>query len=351
MPISESQKPKIGIIVPVHNGGESFRKCLESLAQWHSSAEVVVVADGESDGSWKLAEDKGFRAIVLPECGGPARARNVGARAVSADVLLFIDADVEIHPTTVARTVCAFKQHPDMAALIGSYDDAPGETNFLSQYKNLFHHYTHQDGREEASTFWGACGAIRKDVFLEMGGFNEGYRAPCVEDIELGYRLRQAGHQIRLCKYIQVKHLKRWTPFSLLRAEIFYRALPWMALLLRTKQTHPEQYKAFTSDLNLKWSSRLSVLLVYGLALGALVAVWWLPALSISGICAVLLLCLNWPVYRFFYRKRGLFFTLKVIPWHWLYFFYSGFAFVVGTLRHQIQQHLLIAKLRKSFGS
>jgi hypothetical protein len=51
--------------------------------------------------------------------------------------------------------------------LIGSYDDAPGANNFLSQYKNLFHHYTHQTGSEEASTFWGACGAIRRDVFLD----------------------------------------------------------------------------------------------------------------------------------------------------------------------------------------
>ena len=100
----------------------------------------------------------------------------------------------------------SFSENPDLAALIGSYDDAPGEKNFLSQYKNLFHHYTHQHGKVEASTFWGACGAIRREIFLSMAGFNDNYRQPCIEDIEFGYRLKQEGYKIRLCKSIQVKH-------------------------------------------------------------------------------------------------------------------------------------------------
>lgn len=328
---------QLSVIIPVHNGGESFRKCLSSIHQWGNSAEVIIIADGESDGSWKLAQEYGYKAICLPESGGPARARNIGAKAASGDILLFIDADVEIHPTTVPRVLCAFSDRPEIAALIGSYDDAPGATNFLSQYKNLFHHYTHQDSHEEASTFWGACGAIRKEIFLSLGGFDENYRKPCIEDIELGYRLRQAGHRIRLCKCVQVKHLKKWTPFSMLRAEVFYRALPWMALLLKIRQVDPQQYQRFTSDLNLKPASRLSVVLVYCLCLVLLLSIGWPDSLWIAGALSLMLLAINWSVYRFFYQKRGALFTLKVIPWHWFYYFYSGLSFVVGTLRHQIQ--------------
>lgn len=332
--------PKISIVIPVFNGGEGFRKCLESIRQWGNHSEVIVVADGDSDGSWQLAESFGFTVIRLPESKGPANARNVGAQAASADILFFIDADVEIHPTTLSRALYAFHRHPDLAALIGSYDDAPGAENFLSQYKNLFHHYTHQEAKEEASTFWGACGAIRKDIFLGMGGFDDGYRRPCVEDIELGYRLRQAGYKIRLCKCVQIKHLKHWTAYSLLRAEVFYRALPWMALLLKIRMNDPQQYQSFSSDLNLKWSSRISVVLVYSTILFILTAIWWLPSLWLAGLCAVVLTAINWPVYRFFYRKRGALFSLRVLPWHWLYYFYSGLAFVVGTLRHQMQRYL-----------
>ena len=340
-----SQSPKISIIIPVFNGGESFHKCLESLRKWGQQAEVIVVADGESDGSWQLAESYGAKTIRLPASKGPANARNVGAAAASTDILYFVDADVEIHPTTLPRLLYAFERHPEVAAFIGSYDDAPGAQNFLSQYKNLFHHYTHQEANEEASTFWGACGAIRKDIFLELGGFNASYRKPCVEDIELGYRLRQAGYALRLCKCVQVKHLKHWTTYSLLRAEIFYRALPWMALLLKIRSDDPQQYRTFSNDLNLKWASRVSVVLIYSCCAFVLLTFWWPPTGWLAGLCLIALTVINWPVYRFFYRKRGALFSLQVLPWHWLYYLYSGMAFVVGTLRHHIQQLLGNRKL------
>lgn len=329
--------PSVSIVIPVYNGGERFRQSLSSLSQWATEAEVIVVADGESDASWQLAKDYGAKVIRLPESKGPANARNVGAHAALADVLLFIDADVTVHSETVAQVHQVFQADPTLAALIGSYDDTPGAPNFLSQYKNLFHHYTHQKGREEASTFWGACGAIRRDIFLQVGGFDASYRAPCIEDIELGYRLRQAGYSIRLCKNIQVKHLKHWTGFSLLRAEVFYRALPWMALLLRLKQTHPQQYRQFSSDLNLQWTSRLSVVLIYGMCFGLLIATVWPQMLWGVSFGAIALFWINLPVYRFFYRKRGVWFAMRVLPWHWLYYFYSGLAFVIGTLRHRLQ--------------
>ncbi|MEL7330962.1 MAG: glycosyltransferase [Cyanobacteria bacterium J06560_2] len=328
--------PLVSIIIPVFNGGESFRKCLESLNKWAIGAEVVVVADGESDGSWKTATDLGAEVIRLPASKGPANARNVGAKAASSSILLFIDADVTIHPTTVVQVYEAFQSDADMAALIGSYDDAPGAPNFLSQYKNLFHHYTHQQASEEASSFWGACGAVRKSAFLQVGGFDARYRRPCIEDIELGYRLRQAGYKIRLCKNIQIKHLKHWTSFSLLRAEMFYRALPWMALLLKLKQTHPAQYRQVSGDLNLEWKSRLSVVLIYAMCAGILLSTVWPVMLWAVMVGAIALFLLNLPVYRFFYRKRGVLFAMRVLPWHWLYYFYSGLAFVIGTVRHQL---------------
>ena len=335
---SSQNQPLLSVIVPVHNGGKSFVKCLDSLDRWGQATEVIVVADGESDGSWRRAEEYGARVIRLPKSKGPANARNVGAEIASADILLFIDADVTIHPTTVERAYQAFQTDAHLAALIGSYDAAPGAPNFLSQYKNLFHHYTHQQGKVEASTFWGACGAIRKDIFLEMSGFDASYRRPCIEDIELGYRLRQKGYRIRLCKDVQIKHWKHWTSFSLLKAEVFYRALPWMALLLRLQKDHPQQYRQFSSDLNLRWSSRLSVVLVYGVCVGLFLSVFWPMLIWVAVLCAIALFTINLPVYQFFYRKRCLLFTAQVIPWHWLYYFYSGLAFIIGTLRHHLLQ-------------
>lgn len=320
-------------------------------------SEVIVVADGDSDGSWQVAEAFGAKAfntnrtlplkvIRLQESKGPARARNIGAYEATGDIIFFVDADVEILPDTVLQVAQSFAENPQLTALIGSYDDAPGAPNFLSQYKNLFHHYTHQTACLDASTFWGACGAVRRSVFQNVGGFDENYRKPCIEDIELGYRLKQAGHTIHLRKDIQVKHLKQWTPFSLLRADIFYRALPWTALLLQVREHHPAQYERFTSDLNLKWNSRISVMLVYGLLAAVAIAAWpfgWAPfglvnssGLILAIVCSIALAFINLPVYQFFRQKRGWLFALQTVPWHWLYFFYSGLAYVITLIRHQL---------------
>ncbi|MEA5593357.1 glycosyltransferase [Rivularia sp. UHCC 0363] len=329
--MTDDLKFNVSVIIPVYNGGISFRSCLSSLTQAVTPfTEIIVVADGDSDGSWLVAEEFGAKVVKIPVCGGPGKARNIGARAAKGDILFFVDADVVICADTISKVLKAFENQRDLTALIGSYDDEPGSSNFLSQYKNLFHHYTHQTAKEEAFTFWGACGAIRREVFLSIGGFDESYRRPSIEDIELGSRLKAAGYKIQLCKDLQVKHLKHWGVVSLLKAELFYRAIPWTELIWRSRN--------FSNDLNLDIRSRLSTLFVY-ILLGALITAWWWSGFIVVGlILSLLLLKLNLPVYRFFYEKRGFWFALGVIPWHWFYFIYCGFAFVFGTVKYFLHE-------------
>ena len=319
----------VSLIVPVYNGGEKFRRCLTSIAKASPPPdEVIVVADGDTDGSWLLAKEFGFKVRRLAQRQGPATARNEGVKEAKKDIIFFVDADVEIPPDAIGKVVKAFQQEFDLTALIGSYDDRPDAGNFLSQYKNLFHHYTHQNGREEASTFWGACGAIRQHVFLKVSGFNQSYSSPSIEDIELGYRLKAAGYRIKLCNNIQVKHLKRWGIISLLRTDFFFRALPWTALILDRHQ--------IINDLNLDWTNRASIILLYGF-LTSLVATYSYLPLFLSGVIfGLALLTINRRIYLFFARKRGWLFALGVIPWHWLYYFYSGLAFIIGFIRHYL---------------
>jgi glycosyltransferase involved in cell wall biosynthesis len=319
----------VSIIVPVYNGGEKFRLCLECLKNaLPGPAEIIVVADGDTDGSWQLAQAFGCRVLRLPSPGGPARARNVGARSAAGEILFFVDADVMVPSDALSHVTTVFQREPYLAAIFGSYDENPGEANFLSQYRNLLHHYVHQTGREEASTFWGACGAIRREIFLALGGFDEQYVQPSIEDIEFGHRLKTAGYRIRLCKALQVKHLKQWNLISMVRTDFFARALPWTALILRDR--------LFINDLNISFSGRASVILVF-LSLISLMLSFWQPlALVGTSVLALILLMLNARLYRFFLRKRGIRFTIQSLPFHWLYFFYSGVAFAIGTVRHLV---------------
>jgi GT2 family glycosyltransferase len=318
--------PNISVIIPVYMGGAQFERCIQSMVSTvPEPLEIIVVADGEGDGSWRCAEKLGAQILKTPSNGGPARARNLGARAARGDILLFIDADILVPRDIFGLIAALFEENPGTVAAFGSYDDSPGESNFLSQYKNLLHHYVHQSGKEDASTFWAGCGAVRRDEFLRLGGFNEAYRRPCIEDIELGYRLKKAGHSITLAKSVQVKHLKRWDVSSLLRADFFYRALPWTELIMKEGP--------FINDLNLKLSSRLSVAILYLLLIGLAGAAIEPRIFFLLPFLIVILAGLNWGLYCFFVRKRGIAFTLAAIPWHWLYFFYSGLAFIIGFLK------------------
>lgn len=320
----------VSIIVPVHQGGDAFLRCCYSLQALDPAPhEVIIVIDGMTPAmnlTRQWLQDRGFLVTALPQNLGPAAARNAGAHLASGDILFFLDADVAVPQQLLTTLAQSFQHNSHPQAVIGSYDDQPGHRGFLSQYRNLLHHHTHQSAQAEASTFWGACGAIQLAAFWAVNGFDERYRTPCVEDIDLGYRLRQAGYTIRLDKQLQVKHLKQWTLATMVRADIFYRAIPWTGLLLKNQ--------AFNQDLNLDIVSRLSLLLTYGMVFVSLLAIGH-PILGVTlGLMGLALLGLNRSLYHFFWFQRGWWFCLKAIPLHWLYFLYGGLGFFIGCCKY-----------------
>ena len=172
-------KPTVSIIIPVHNGAALLERSLAAIT-WATPAplEVIVVDDGSTDGSGEIARRYGAKVLETGRRSGPARARNLGARAARGDIVLFIDADVRVREATVARVGRAFEADPELDALIGSYDDHPAAPGFVSQYKNLLHSFVHQTGARHASTFFSGCGAIRRDVLLAHGGSTSRTTAP-----------------------------------------------------------------------------------------------------------------------------------------------------------------------------
>jgi GT2 family glycosyltransferase len=321
--------PFFSVIVPVLDGGEVFSRCLEALyTSEFDSFEVLVVDDGSTDGSGDVARALGAQVLRTEGRVGPAAARNLAATVARGDYLLFIDADCEVTPRTLAAMAAVFTEDPDLAAAFGSYDDSPAAASLVSQYKNLQHHWVHQNGSEEASTFWSGCGAVRRRVFEELGGFDAAlFSRPSIEDIELGWRLREAGYRIRLQKDVTVKHHKRWRLWSLIRTDLFDRGVPWTRLMLRNG--------SLASELNLGIEGRASGAIAGLLAASLMGAVLlWSGLIWVSAVLALSLLALNRGFYNFLLRRRGLGFLLAALPLHWLYYLYSDLAFVLGYGAH-----------------
>jgi len=138
----------LSLIIPVHRGGEKFRQCMSSvLATNPQPDEIIIVADGGTADTPLPANRRNIKILETKCPGGPAYARNLGAKHAKGDILFFIDADVLISPDAIARVKKTLAAQPEISALIGSYDDSPGERNFLSQYRNLLHHYVHQTAK------------------------------------------------------------------------------------------------------------------------------------------------------------------------------------------------------------
>ncbi|MEK7405977.1 MAG: glycosyltransferase [Acidobacteriota bacterium] len=315
----------VSVIIPVRNGARRLERCLGALRRSEvAPRQIILVDDGSTDGSGEIGRRFGATVIETGRTAGPARARNLGARAAVGDLLLFLDADVYVHPDTIGRMLHRFERDAGLAAVFGAYDESPVETNFLSRYKNLTHCFVHRSGRAEASTFWTGCGAIRRQAFWDCGGFDESYTRPSIEDIELGSRLKRAGRRIALDPGVRATHGKRWTFWGLLRSDIFDRALPWTALILRDRHA--------PDDLDLRFSHRVSALLAClggGAIAAGLSGVGW-RAVAAGGLAWAAVAALNRSYYRFLARRAGALFALRAFPMRLLYYVYSLAAFLAG---------------------
>lgn len=322
-----TSRPRLTVIMPVYQGTKVLPASLSALEasdlprdQW----ELVLVDDASTDGTPEFAA--GYADTIVRLAGkprGPAYARNRGFEASRGEVIVFVDADVCVHRSTLRQFAEVFDSRPDVASVFGSYDDAPTGAGVVSQFRNLMHHYVHHRNAGEAETFWAGCGAVRASVFAEVGMFDEWhYSRPQIEDIELGRRLRLHGHKILLRPEIQGTHLKRWTLWNMLTTDVRHRGVPWMWLLLK------EGPSAGSEALNIRRVEKLCTALIgsTGLALLAAIVLRSLWPLLWIAIAVLTVASLNAPFYGYMRRVRGLRFAFGSILLHLL-------CYVVSTLR------------------
>ena len=319
--------PALSLVMPTIAWDATFACCFRAaLLALRPGDQALIVFDGTPPPPPAWLRSSAVLLLSTGQRSGPAAARNLAARAATTELLLFVDADVEIHADVIARFRHHFGADPGLTAVFGSYDDCPAAPGVVSRFRNLLHHHTHGCHAGSATTFWAGCGAIRRAAFLACGGFAaSAYPYPSIEDIDLGLRLSEAGASILLDPSIQATHHKRWTLRSMLITDIQRRAIPWSLLLL--------QRRHLPTTLNLSHSSRLSAACCLG-GLVFLAASLFLPVLYpwgwlILAGCWIIFLLLNRSFHALLIRRTGWLHGILGIVLHATYLIYASLTFIM----------------------
>jgi len=314
---------RFAVIVPAYNASKTLPDCLAAiLASTRKPDEIILYNDGSTDNTEQIARSLDIRVIANPGAPlGPAKGRNIAARASAADIYVFIDADIVIEKDALGALLKTLEDDPALSAVFGSYDRNPRVERHAAAYANLRHHWIHQNSERDAVTFWSGIGAVRKDAFWSVGGFNE---ASKIEDIDFGARLRAAGGRIELNPVAQGSHCKNWSLLELWRTDIFRRAIPWATLLATggCEEGH----------LNGAAKERLSAAtahLCWILLLGALVSKW----LAIGALAAACLyIYLNRGLLLLLFRSGGPRLAVSGAALHWLYHLYASITYFIVVM-------------------
>jgi glycosyltransferase involved in cell wall biosynthesis len=303
-PETSAPPARLSIVIPAKDRAPELEATLTALRQVApAGCEIVVVDDGSRDATAEVARRHGCRVVRHEVNRGAAAARNAGAREATAPLLLFIDSDVLVPAGLVEEVLRAFDD-PGTQALSGLLAPDSLHGNFASQYDALYMHYQYWTHPPDFHVFYTSCAAIRRDLFLAHGGFDENYKGAGIEDMEFGQRLRRAGVPLRLHKSLQVAHAH---PFGL--AELLFKnrrtAAGTLKIMLRNRGRKEKSARMVAP----RWGFLAGIPLTGLAALLFVVSPWWPPAALAALALVAVVVVLNRRFLGFLLARRGPAFT------------------------------------------
>ncbi len=206
-PDSEQPVPTATVAIVTKDRRGVLRQALESALAQHGQVEVLVVDDGSRDGTAEMVREA-FPTVRLERfatSAGLVVRRNFAMRVATAPIVISIDDDAVFSaPDVVAQTVRDF-DHPRIAAVAVPYIDVGGSPPRTGCDDILRQRAPDDTGRWVAATFRGTAYAMRRDAFLDLGGFRETIFHQG-EEPDLSLRMLDAGWLVRLGRAAPIHH-------------------------------------------------------------------------------------------------------------------------------------------------
>ncbi len=187
---------KISVIICTYNSENTIGDTLKStFSSSCKDFEVIIVDDCSTDNTVSICKNFPVKIIELKENKGPAFARNTGVKNSKNDILIFLDSDVTFSPNLFNSMLTYMKNDPRIAGVGTFSSPIPLNQNFYSQYFALKEHRRllglfNGKGQDGTNFICTRCGCLKKSVFKDIGGFNESYRKPSIEDHEFSMRMK-----------------------------------------------------------------------------------------------------------------------------------------------------------------
>lgn len=324
------QTPFYSIIIPTYNSVGTLVPLLDSLEkQKRADTEIIVVDDGSTDKTAEAVQPFSVRYFRQEARGGPAAARNRGAREAQGEWFIFTDADTLYEADTLRQIITAVEKS-DGDAFVGTYAGRPANSGFMPRYKALWELITIDEvllsrgGPFIPYNAWAPRpGIVRREAFENVNGFSESFRGADLEDVEFGYRLIKAGFKIFFCPNIRISHhypatfCKEIRPFA-------RRCRLWMTL------DHPGEFDAagegsFRQALTHLFGFSAFLFLVPAL----LVPYFFIPAL----LFLVLYFTGNGKFICRAWKEEGMLFSLRAALTCWVHTLVMGVFAGLGLLQ------------------
>jgi GT2 family glycosyltransferase len=203
--------PQVSVVVCAYNAERTMAACLTSLEKLnYPNYEVIVVNDGSTDRTRQISEQFDFIRLINQDNKGLSAARNVGITAATGEIIAFTDSDCVADPDWLTYLVGTFLRS-GRSAVGGPNFPPPEDTLVPSAVAVSPGGPTHVLLNDEVAEHIPGCNmAFRKKALEEINGFDPVFRA-AGDDVDLCWRLQNAGYQIGFSPAAVVWHFRRNT--------------------------------------------------------------------------------------------------------------------------------------------
>jgi O-antigen biosynthesis protein len=235
--LTTAHSPQISVIICTYNGTATLRPCLESLQRLrHTSFEVLLIDDGSTEDIASIAADFPAVRYIRQEHAGLSAARNLGMREACGEILAYTDDDCLADEDWLGHIAAGFDDPQWMACGGPNIPPAPRNEaeSIVAAAPGAPAHVMLNDA--EAEHLPGCNLTIRKAALEAIGGFREAYRT-AGDDVDVCWRLREAGGRLRFMPGAMVWHHRRRSFSAYLRQQRGYGHAE--ALLMKD---HPQHF-------------------------------------------------------------------------------------------------------------